>query len=174
MRIGHGYDSHRFAEGRRLVLGGVEIPSDRGLIGHSDADAVAHAVIDAMVGAAALGDIGTHFPPDDPRWKDADSIALLESAVALLEGENYQVVNVDVTIIAERPRIGPHAEPMRRRVAEAIGISPKNVSVKAKSNEGMGWVGAGDGIAVHAVALIDRIEDQDRVHARHFPAPIRS
>lgn len=174
MRIGHGYDSHRFAEGRRLVLGGVEIPSDRGLIGHSDADAVAHAVIDALFGAAALGDIGTHFPPDDPQWKDADSIALLESAVALLEGENYQVVNVDVTIIAERPRIGPHGEPMRRRVADAIGISPKHVSVKAKSNEGMGWVGAGEGIAVHAVALIDRIEDQDRVHARHFPATIRS
>jgi 2-C-methyl-D-erythritol 2,4-cyclodiphosphate synthase len=174
MRIGHGYDSHRFAKGRPLILGGVEIPSDRGLIGHSDADAVAHAVIDAILGAAALGDIGTHFPPDDNRWKDADSTALLTSAVALLEGENYQVVNVDVTIIAERPRIGPHAEAMRKRVADAIGISPRHVSIKAKSNEGMGWVGAGEGIAVHAVALVDRIEDQDRVHARQFPAQIGS
>jgi 2-C-methyl-D-erythritol 2,4-cyclodiphosphate synthase len=170
MRIGHGYDSHRFAEGRRLVLGGIEIPFDRGLSGHSDADAVAHAVTDALLGAAALGDIGGHFPPDDPRWKDADSITLLTAVVTLLEGENYQVVNVDVTIIAERPRIGPHAEAMRRRIAEAIGIAPRHVSIKAKSNEGLGWIGEGEGIAVHAVALVDRIEDQDRVHARFFAA----
>jgi 2-C-methyl-D-erythritol 2,4-cyclodiphosphate synthase len=166
MRIGHGYDSHRFVEGRPLVLGGVEIPFEYGLAGHSDADAVAHAVTDSLLGAVALGDIGHHFPPEDPRWKDADSISLLKAVVRLLEGENYQVVNVDVTIVAERPRIGPFAEPMRRRVAEAIGIAPRHVSIKTKTNEGMGWIGQGAGIAVHAVALVDRIEDQDRVHAR--------
>ena len=168
-RTGIGYDSHRFVNGRPLILGGVHIPWERGLEGHSDADAVAHGIIDAILGAAGLGDIGSHFPPSDVRWKDADSIQLLGAAVRLLESENYQVVNVDVTIIAEAPRIGPHAEGMRRRLAEAIGISPRNVSVKAKSNEGMGWIGAEEGIAVHAVALIDRIEDQDRVHARHSP-----
>ena len=173
MRIGHGYDSHRFVRGRRLVLGGVEIPGDLGLAGHSDADAVAHAVTDALLGAAALGDIGTHFPPSDEAYRGADSIALLVRAVALLEAENYQVVNVDVTVIAEQPRIGPHAEAMRTRLADAIGISPRHVSVKAKSNEGLGWIGSGDGIAVHAVALIDRIEDQDRVHARHAPDVVR-
>lgn len=169
MRIGHGYDSHRFAPGRRLVLGGVEIPSDRGLDGHSDADAVAHAVTDALLGAAALGDIGTHFPPSDPKWKDADSLSLLKSVVRLLEGENYQVVNVDVTIIAEEPRVGPYAAAMSEAIARTIGISARNVSIKGKSNEGMGWIGAREGIAVHAVALIDRIDDQDRVHARYSP-----
>jgi 2-C-methyl-D-erythritol 2,4-cyclodiphosphate synthase len=171
MRIGHGYDSHRFIPGRPLVLGGIEIPFDRGLVGHSDADAVAHAVIDALLGAAALGDIGSHFPPSDPRWENADSIRLLHAVVRLLEGENYQVVNVDVTIIAEKPPIGPYAGAMRSRVAEAIGISPKNVSIKGKTNEGMGWIGAEEGIAVQAVALINRIEDQDRVHARYFSEP---
>ena len=169
MRIGHGYDSHRFVEGRRLVLGGVDIPSHRGLAGHSDADAVAHAITDAVLGAAGLGDIGTHFPPSDPQWTDADSLQLLRSVVRLVEGENYQIVNVDVTIIAEYPRLGPHADQMRTRIAEALGIAPRPVSIKAKSNEGMGWIGAEEGIAVHAVALIDRIEDQDRVHARHSP-----
>jgi 2-C-methyl-D-erythritol 2,4-cyclodiphosphate synthase len=158
MRVGHGYDSHRFVPGRRLVLGGVEIPSELGLDGHSDADAVAHAITDALLGAAALGDIGTHFPPSDRRWKDADSMAILARVVALLEGENYQVVNVDVTVIAERTRIGPHAEAMRRRIAEAIGIAPRHVSVKGKTNEGMGWEGAGEGLAVMAVALIDRMQ----------------
>ena len=169
MRIGHGYDSHRFVRGRRLVLGGLEIPSDRGLAGHSDADAVAHAVTDALLGAAGLGDIGTHFPPSDPQWRDADSLELLRTAVRLVEGENYQVVNVDVTIIAEYPRLGPYRDGMRARIAEALGIAPRHVSIKAKTNEGMGWIGAQEGIAVHAVALIDRIEDQERVHARHSP-----
>lgn len=169
MRIGHGYDSHRFSSDRRLVLGGIEIPDSPGLAGHSDADAVAHAVTDALLGAAGLGDIGTHFPPSDEQWRDADSIGLLVRSVALLEAENYQVVNVDITVITEQPRIAPHAAAMCTRLADAIGISPRAVSVKAKSNEGMGWIGSGEGIAVHAVALIDRIEDQDRVHARLAP-----
>ncbi len=155
MRIGHGYDSHRFADGRRLILGGVEISGERGLDGHSDADAVAHAVTDALLGAAGLGDIGSHFPPSDAEWKDADSMHLMERVVGLLEARNYQVVNVDVTVIAEQPRIGPHAGAMRARLAQVIGISPQHVSVKGKSNEGMGWVGRGEGIAAFAVALID-------------------
>jgi 2-C-methyl-D-erythritol 2,4-cyclodiphosphate synthase len=171
MRIGHGYDSHRFADARRLVLAGVEIPDHRGLAGHSDADAVAHAVTDALLGAAALGDIGTHFPPGDERWKDADSLRLLSQVVALLERENYQVVNVDVTVVTESPKLGPYAQRMRERLASSIGISPRHVSVKAKSNEGMGWIGRGEGLATFAVALIDRIEDQDLVHARHTPGP---
>lgn len=169
MRIGHGYDSHRFGADRPLVLGGVQIPDAPGLIGHSDADPVAHAVIDAMLGAAGLGDVGTHFPPSDPRWENADSMALLAIIVEHLTGENYQVVNIDTTIITESPRIRPHAEAMRQRLAEVVGIRPSHVSVKGKSNEGMGWIGTGEGIAVHAVVLIDRIEDQDLVHARHSP-----
>jgi 2-C-methyl-D-erythritol 2,4-cyclodiphosphate synthase len=172
MRIGQGYDSHRFAEGRRLVLGGVEIPSDRGLSGHSDADAVAHAVTDALLGAAGLGDIGRHFPPDDDAWKDADSMDLLARALRLLEGEDYQVVNVDVTVVAEAPRIGPHADAMRARLAAVLGIAPEQVSVKGKSNEGLGWIGAGEGLAAFAVALIDRIEDQTALFARYAASEI--
>lgn len=155
MRIGVGYDSHRFETGRRLVLGGVEIPAELGLAGHSDADAVAHAITDAILGAAAMGDIGTHFPPGAEEWRDADSLDLLGRAVEIVAGRNYQVVNVDVTVIAERPRIAPHVEPMRGRLAAAIGIGPQNISIKGKTNEGMGWTGRGEGIAVIAVVLLD-------------------
>jgi 2-C-methyl-D-erythritol 2,4-cyclodiphosphate synthase len=158
VRVGQGYDSHRFSQGRRLILGGVEFPGEEGLAGHSDADAVAHAVTDALLGAAGLGDIGTHFPPDDDRWKDADSMGLLEQVVRLLEGHNLMVVNVDVTVVCERPRIGPRAEAMRASLAAALGIGPDHVSVKGKSNEGMGWIGRGEGIAALAVALLDGVE----------------
>lgn len=158
MRVGTGYDSHRFAEGRMLVLGGVHIPDHPGLAGHSDGDAVAHAVIDALLGAAAAGDIGSHFPPSDDVWKDADSMDLLQRAVHDLEARNYQVVNVDVTVICEAPRIGPHVAAMRARLAEAMGIGPQHVSVKGTTNEGMGWIGRGEGIAAMAVALIDAME----------------
>lgn len=157
MRVGVGYDSHRFEEGRALVLGGVRIPDHAGLAGHSDGDAVAHAVIDAILGAAAAGNVGSHFPPSDDRWKDADSIELLARAVHVLESRNYQVVNVDVTVVCETPRIGPHAEAMRRRLGEVLRVGPGAVSVKGKTNEGMGWIGRGEGLAVHAVALIDSI-----------------
>jgi 2-C-methyl-D-erythritol 2,4-cyclodiphosphate synthase len=157
MRIGQGYDSHRFAEGRPLVLGGVTIPHDRGLAGHSDADAVAHALTDALLGAAGLGDIGRHFPPSDERWKDADSLDLLRRVMPLLEEEGYQVVNADVTVVTESPKIGPHAPEMATRLAEVIGISPGNISIKGKTNEGLGWIGRGEGIAVLAVVLIDRM-----------------
>lgn len=155
MRIGTGYDSHRFDESRVLVLGGVTIPGHPGLAGHSDGDAVAHAVIDAILGAAAAGDIGSHFPPSDERWSGADSIDLLVRATDILEGAGRRVSNVDVTVICERPKIGPHAERMRARLAIAMRVEPDRVSVKGKTNEGMGWIGSGEGLAVHAVALIE-------------------
>ena len=148
MRVGVGYDSHRFATGRRLVLGGVEIESERGLEGHSDADVVAHAVIDALLGAAGLGDLGSHFPPDDRRWRDADSLDLLRTVLGMLDAP---VANVDVTVVCEAPRLGPHRPEMERTLAAALAAP---VSVKASSNEGMGWIGRGEGIAAIAVALI--------------------
>lgn len=157
MRTGIGYDSHRFAPGRRLVLGGVVIEHPLGLDGHSDADAVAHAATDAILGAAGAGDIGAHFPPGDERWKDADSIALLRAATAVIAEHNYQVVNLDVTVICEQPKVGPYVAQMRERLAGALGIAPRLVSVKGKTNEGMGWIGRGEGIAAIAVALVDAI-----------------
>ncbi|MFW6202436.1 MAG: 2-C-methyl-D-erythritol 2,4-cyclodiphosphate synthase [Gemmatimonadota bacterium] len=159
MRVGLGYDAHRFAADRRLVLGGVEIEHERGLAGHSDADVVTHAVTDAILGAAAMGDIGRHFPPDDGAWKDADSIELLRRATQRLAGENRVVVNVDVTAICEAPRLAPHIDAMRERLAGALDIGPAHVSVKATTNEGMGWIGRGEGIAAIAVALIRTMGD---------------
>jgi 2-C-methyl-D-erythritol 2,4-cyclodiphosphate synthase len=158
VRVGIGYDSHRFADDRRLVLGGVVIDHPQGLAGHSDADAVAHAVTDALLGAAGLGDIGRHFPPSDEQWRDADSITLLHRAGVLAAEQNYQVVNVDVTVVCEAPKIGPHADAMCARIGEALGIAPRLVSVKGKTNEGMGWIGRGEGIAAMAVVLLDRVE----------------
>ena len=158
MRIGFGYDSHRFEAGRRLVLGGVEIPGETGLRGHSDADVVIHAVIDALLGAAALGDIGSHFPDTDERWRGADSAKLLSAVVAEVGTAGWTVGNIDVTVICERPRIGPHVESMRARLAELLwpGDAERTgrVSVKGKTNEGMDDVGAGAGIEVHAVCLL--------------------
>lgn len=154
MRVGTGYDSHRFDPDRKLMLGGVEIPGVPGLSGHSDGDAVAHAVTDAVLGAAAEGDIGSHFPPGDPRWRNADSMDLLGRVVAILGGRGLRVINVDVTVICETPRIGPHVARMRARIGEVLATGPDAVSIKGKTNEGMGWIGAGEGIAVHAVALI--------------------
>jgi len=159
VRVGFGYDSHRFDAGRPLILGGLTIPDHPGLSGHSDGDAIAHAVIDALLGAACIGDIGAHFPPSDERWKGADSIDLLRRTMGLLEGRNYQVVNVDVTVICESPRIGPHVLAIRQRLGEVLNVGPDYVSVKGKTNEGMGWIGAGEGLAVHAVALVDTIRE---------------
>ena len=158
MRVGTGYDSHRFDPRRRLMLGGVRIPGSPGLSGHSDGDAVAHAVTDALLGAAGEGDIGSHFPPGDPRWRDADSIDLLGRVVALLRRRGLRVINVDVTVVCEAPRIGSHVGRMRSRLGDALGTGPGAVSIKGKTNEGMGWIGAGEGIAVHAVALIGEEE----------------
>jgi 2-C-methyl-D-erythritol 2,4-cyclodiphosphate synthase len=153
-RTGIGYDAHRFEAGRRLVLGGVEIPHERGLAGHSDADALLHAIADAVLGAAALGDIGLHFPPGDPRWRDADSRDLLARAAALVRRAGYDVVNVDATVIAEAPRLLPHIPTMRAAIATALGIGTEAVSVKATTNEGMGFVGREEGIAAIAIATI--------------------
>jgi 2-C-methyl-D-erythritol 2,4-cyclodiphosphate synthase len=156
VRVGFGYDSHRFDPSRPLILGGVRFPDHAGLTGHSDADAVCHAVTDAILGAAALGDIGSHFPPSDDRWKGADSIDLLERAVAVLGRKGYRVVNVDVTVICQTPKIGPRAAEMRGRLAAALQTGVDFVSVKGKTNEQLGWIGRSEGIGVHAVALIDR------------------
>ena len=155
MRIGIGYDSHRFAEGRRLILGGVEIPFDRGLSGHSDADVIAHAVADAILGAAGIGDIGSLFPPSDERWRDANSIELLRSAMRRVHDAGYRVVSADVTVVCEEPRIGPHVAAMRERLCGALGVSADTLSVKGKTNEGMGWIGRGEGIAAIAVTLLE-------------------
>jgi len=155
MRVGFGYDSHRFTDDRPLVLAGVHFPDHPGLSGHSDGDAVAHAVIDALLGAAAAGSIGRHFPPSDDRWKGADSMDLLRRARRILEGDNHQVVNLDVTVICETPKIEPRAERIVASLAEALELAPSFVSVKGKTNEGMGWIGTGEGLAVHAVTLLD-------------------
>jgi 2-C-methyl-D-erythritol 2,4-cyclodiphosphate synthase len=149
MSVGIGYDSHRFAEGRRLVLGGVEIEHERGLAGHSDADVLTHAVIDALLGAAGMGDIGSLFPDDDERWRDADSIDLLRTVVGTVPG---RIVNIDATVVCEEPKLAPHRAEMERVIAAATSA---RVSVKATTNEGMGWIGRGEGIACIAVASID-------------------
>ena len=154
MRVGIGYDSHRFDSSRPMILGGVLIPDVPGLLGHSDGDAVVHAVIDAILGAAAAGDIGTHFPPGTEEWKGADSIDLLKRSVAILKNKGYQPANVDVVVICERPRILPVASAIRTRLSEALGIEEGAVSIKGKTNEGLGWIGAWEGLAVHAVALV--------------------
>lgn len=153
MRVGIGYDSHRFAPGRPLILGGVEVEHEQGLAGHSDADVLTHAVIDALLGAARLGDLGTHFPPDEETWRDADSLDLLRTVVGMLDGA---VANVDATVICEAPKLGPHRAEMERNLTDTLGAA---VSVKATTNEGMGFVGRGEGIACIAVALLEGIRD---------------
>jgi 2-C-methyl-D-erythritol 2,4-cyclodiphosphate synthase len=157
MRVGVGYDSHRFADGdgRKLVLGGVEIPHPRGLAGHSDADAVAHALTDAILGAAGLGDIGTMFPPTNPRWKDADSVDLLKRAYLRVVEAGLTFVSADITVIMEQPRLSAYVDGMREKLAGALVAGYSTVSVKAKTNEGMGWIGRGEGVAVIAVALLE-------------------
>lgn len=155
MRIGHGYDVHRLAEGRRLILGGVEIPFEKGLLGHSDADVLAHAVMDALLGAAALGDIGKLFPDSDPAYEGADSLVLLSRVARVLDENGYGIGNVDATVLAQRPKLAPHIPAMRERLAAAMGIDPGRVSVKATTEEGLGFTGTGEGIAAHAVALIE-------------------
>jgi 2-C-methyl-D-erythritol 2,4-cyclodiphosphate synthase len=153
-RTGIGYDVHRFAEGRRCVLGGVEIPFERGLLGHSDADVVLHAIADALLGAAALGDIGRHFPPSDPQWADLDSRQIVTRSVELLAGIGMEPVHVDVTVVAEAPRISPHLAAMQASIGACVGLPPETISVKATTNERMGFVGREEGIAAIAVATI--------------------
>ena len=158
MRVGFGYDVHAFAEGRRLVLGGVEIPFERGLLGHSDADVLLHAVCDALLGAAALGDIGRHFPDTDPRFEGADSRVLLREAAAAARAAGWVTVNVDATVIARAPRILPHVPAMVANIAADLGIDPAAVNIKGKTTEKLGFTGRGEGIAAQAVALMARVE----------------
>ena len=155
-RTGIGFDAHRLVENRRLVLGGVVVPHERGLLGHSDADVAVHALMDALLGAIAAGDIGQHFPDTDPAWKDADSIRLLEAVAAILGGRGWRIVNTDLTILCEKPKLAPHIPEMRRRMAEAMGMAMDAVSVKATTVEGMGAIGRREGIAAQAVATVER------------------
>lgn len=157
MRIGHGYDVHRLISGRKLILGGVEIPFDYGLHGHSDADVLAHAVADALLGAASLGDIGKLFPDTDMKYKDAASMVLLSEVYARLEENGYEVLNIDSTIIAEKPKLAPYTDKMRRSIAEALKTDIDCISVKATTQEGLGFSGRCEGIAAHAIALIKKI-----------------
>lgn len=155
MRIGIGYDAHALVSGRRLVLGGVEIPFEKGLAGHSDADVLLHAIMDALLGAAALGDLGKHFPPSDPSYRDISSLVLLGRVKKLLDAGDWRIGNIDATIIAERPKLAPFIEDMRRAIGETLGIEVSRVSVKATTTEGLGFAGRGEGIAAQAVALIN-------------------
>ena len=157
IRIGHGYDVHRLTEGRRLILGGVDIPWERGLLGHSDADVLTHAVMDALLGAAGLGDIGKHFPDSDPAYAGADSLRLLEHVAGLLRENGFAVGNVDAVVLAQRPKLAPHIPLMRDNLARAMGADPDRVNVKATTEEGLGFTGSGEGMAAHAVALIEEI-----------------
>jgi 2-C-methyl-D-erythritol 2,4-cyclodiphosphate synthase len=160
MRIGIGYDVHPLVTGRRLVLGGIDIPFDKGLGGWSDADALTHAIIDALLGAAALGDIGSHFPPGEPEYKDISSLVLLEEVGGKLSARGWRVVNIDATVLAERPELKDFIERMRRQLSQTLGISPGQVSVKASTSNGLGFIGRGEGIAAYAVALIEGGKDE--------------
>ncbi len=153
MRIGIGYDSHRLVEGRRLILGGIDIPFEKGLLGHSDGDVLCHAIIDALIGAMGEGDIGKHFPDTDNRWKDASSIMLLKHVIELAKSKGFEIVWIDSVVITERPKIAPHIKSMKDAISMA-GISPEILNIKAKTNEGMGFIGKGEGIAAQAVCLL--------------------
>ena len=157
MRIGHGYDVHRRVEGRRLILGGVEVPFDKGLLGHSDADVLTHAVMDALLGACALGDIGHLFPDSDPAYAGADSLRLLDEVVSRLLQRGYRLGNVDATLLAQAPKLAPYLEQMRRNLAWRLQVPVDAVSVKATTEEGLGFTGTGDGIAAHAFCLVENL-----------------
>lgn len=152
--VGIGYDSHRLGPGRRLVIGGVQIPYERGLEGHSDADVLAHAITDALLGAAGLGDIGEHFPDSDERWRDADSIALLGAVVAMVRARGLSLVNIDCTVLMQEPKLAPHRGAIKGRLAQALELEPERVNVKASTGEGIGFVGRGEGVAALAVASL--------------------
>ena len=158
MRIGHGYDVHRLVKGRKCIIGGVDIPHETGLDGHSDADVLVHAVMDALLGALALGDIGKHFPDTDPRYKGADSMALLRHVAALIAKEGYRLGNLDATVLAQAPKLAPHIMQMRENIAAALGCEVSRVSVKATTEEKLGFTGAKQGIAAHCVCLLERAE----------------
>ncbi len=156
MRIGHGYDVHKLSPNRDLIIGGVKIPFEKGLLGHSDADVLLHAISDAILGAAALGDIGKHFPDTDERYKGIDSMVLLKNVAELLSDKGYKIINIDSTVLAQRPKLSPYILKMRENIADAVGLDIEGVSVKATTEEGLGFTGEGLGIAAHAVCLIDK------------------
>lgn len=162
MRVGMGYDVHRLAENRRLIIGGVEIPYEKGLLGHSDADVLLHAVMDALLGAAALGDIGKHFPDNDPAYAGADSLALTRCVRQILTDHGYRIGNVDATIIAQKPKMAPYREAMRQNIAEALGVETDRISIKATTEEGLGFTGTGEGISAQAIALIYREKQTEK------------
>ena len=157
LRIGHGYDVHRLVEGRPCIIGGVNIPHEKGLLGHSDADVLVHAVMDAVLGALGEGDIGRHFPDNDPAYQGADSLLLCRHVADILRERGYRLSNVDATVIAQAPKLVPHIEAMRRNVAAVFGVSPEDVNIKATTEEHLGFTGAGEGIAAHAVCLLEHI-----------------
>ena len=166
MRIGQGYDVHRLVEGRKLILGGVEIPYEKGLLGHSDADVLLHAVMDALLGSAALGDIGQHFPDSDERYKGSSRVELLKDVGKILQENGYLIENIDSTVIAQRPKLLPYRPQMAKNIADALGIEPDQVSVKATTEEGLGFTGTGEGISAQAIALLSSVADyapEDRV-----------
>ena len=166
MRIGQGYDVHRLVEGRKLIIGGVDIPWEKGLLGHSDADVLVHAIMDALLGAAALGDIGKHFPDTDPEYKGISSIALLKKVGKILQENGYMIENIDSTVIAQRPKLLPYRPQMAENIAAALGIEKEQVSVKATTEEGLGFTGTGEGISAQAIALLSSVADyapEDRV-----------
>jgi len=156
MRIGHGYDVHRITENRKLILGGVHIPWEKGLLGHSDADVLVHAIMDSLLGAAAMGDIGRHFPDTDDKYKDADSMRLLVHVRRLLEDKGYYIVNIDATIIAQKPKLAPYIEKMRNNISAVLGMDVDCVNIKATTEEHLGFTGTGQGMAAHAVCIIDK------------------
>lgn len=158
IRVGYGYDVHRLTEGRKCIIGGVDIPFEKGLLGHSDADVLLHAITDALLGAAALGDIGSHFPDTDPQWEGANSLLLLKEAGRLVRQAGWQVNNIDSTVVAQRPKLAPYIGQMRENIAAALELSPEQISVKGKTEEGLGFTGTGAGIAAHAVCLLERME----------------
>ena len=170
MRVGMGYDVHKLVEGRKLILGGVEIPYEKGLLGHSDADVMLHAVMDALLGAAALGDIGLHFPDTDPKYKGASSIKLLEHVGRLLEENGYVIENIDATIIAQRPKMRPHIDQMRENMAKALKIDVDQINVKATTEEGLGFTGSGEGISSQAICAIEKFTNYSSVDDMEKPA----
>jgi len=159
VRVGFGYDVHKFAEGRKLILGGVEIPHSLGLLGHSDADVLLHAIADALLGAAALGDIGVHFPDNDSAYKDIDSMILLKRTVDLLKDKGYDIINIDATIVAQKPKISPHSAKMKENIAKCLGIDPDFVNIKATTTEKLGFEGREEGISSHCICLIEKRKD---------------
>ena len=169
MRVGMGYDVHKLVEGRKLILGGVEIPYEKGLLGHSDADVMLHAVMDALLGAAALGDIGLHFPDTDPKYKGASSIKLLEHVGRLLEENGYVIENIDATIIAQRPKMRPHIDQMRENMAKALKIDVDQINVKATTEEGLGFTGSGEGISSQAICAIEKFTNYSSVDVMEKP-----